>query len=688
VTIPFHNPYNFVSTPDRKDIPEQSYAHDHNPVCPKYHENHSRYWADRYTGTVSVQLLTKTPLFITAPNSEKVDANGHRTYDCLDYIPATALKGMLSSAYEIITNSRYRVFSKKQHEKKLGYRTQTNANLVPGLMKENDGKWTITLFKGTSEIGEDGKANGPLYAAWLPCYQKDKDLIKSLEHGKEYKDVTLRRYIYNNPYTGTRFAFWSVEKIGELTLCPLTRNAKELKKTISVSGYVVKSGKIFPKKHDERFFFNDPQEETPLGLEKSVLERYENLLEDYRLVHAREMDKSKYGKHISSKQKLQNNSFVYAKTDGKTIEAIYPVQISRDLYAVSPWDCLDASLRPAENLVQLSPADRLFGWVAQEGKDAWKGKIRLSDGIYDEEGKSPVEKFDKSGPRKMAILGTPKPAQARFYLGDADGKPQENGLSKEQAGYVRDKKIRRRKVYLHHAEFKNEKIFPTDIVGSSQNRSITGWIPKDKIFTFKMRFENLTPEELGGLLTLLKLNEKNCCFRLGYGKPLGLGSVHLKIDDNGARIFTGEEIKKSYKTFDDLPTIVNCEKTNAVIKECIGKFEDCLNKAFLPGSNGFNPFEELIKSMQGVKGEIAYSVTHDKANAQQPIVKAPIYDWFIQNERAGNRVSLPSIGDMLLSYPPSKTLQKALDGTNKGNQARNAGQGKRENKESRGSKQG
>ena len=428
----FHNPYNFVRTPDRTEgVLRDPFAGDHDPSDPKYQENHSRYWAERYTGVIPVRLRTQTPLFITSPETRRPIENvtDHYIYDCLEYIPATALKGMLSSAYEIVTNSRYRVF----------------------------GKQNFTQLK--------------------------------------YRDG------------------W----------------------------------------------------------------------------------------------------------DKKT-------------YPCSPADCLPDSLHPAKTIEQLSPADRLFGWVEQEGKRAWRGKLRFSDAIYEGAGK-PVEGFSEKDGKPLKILGAPKPAQARFYLGDGSGEPQKDGQSKEEAGYKNGKKLRGRKVYLHHRNFSPPSVFAQK--RDKQNRSITGWIPAEKEFSFSIRFENLTGEELGGLLTLLGLSgpEHPCYFRLGYGKPLGLGSVELTADVRKTVISSGDEMAERYKTLKG--------QASLPAKKKLQEFVDL----FLNAMNGRNSsLNDFIRAGKGVDGTIAYGVIEDRSDA-------PIYEWFVANERGAKR-SLPPIGETLPSYPP------------------------------------
>ena len=590
----FHNPYNFVRTPNRtEEVLEDPFAGDHDPSKPEFRENHSRYWSERYTGVVPVRLRTQTPLFITNPETRRPMQNvrDHYIYDCLEYIPATALKGMLSSAYEIITNSRYRVFGKRQHEKRLGYRSSAQATLVPGRVSCSNGNWSVTLFTGTSRINPDGSADGPLYAAWLPCFDQGDRLgiCSGLQHGVQYTDVTLQKY----RHTARHFEFWSVSRIQGHALSPITAHAEPLDAPITVSGYIVKSGKIFEGKHDERFFFNHYPNAAlpcpnPLPISDKVRKNYEDLIADYQRVHKDGANppiggQSVQGRHITDKAQLElsDGCFVYVKTDGRTVSALYPVQVSRELNEKAPWDLLDDSLKPAESIDKLSPADRLFGWVAQgttRGPGAWKGKVRIGDGVYSprlgENRPSPVQRFDD--PLPLSILGAPKPAQARFYLGKASGEPQANGLSKENAGYRIGKKLRGRKVYLHHTlahlangEERNRywdehqgaemSVLPEyrqpsgEKQCTGQNRSITGWIPKGTVFRFDIKVENLTREELGALLELLDLSQRQCYFRLGFAKPLGLGSVALSIQWNGEEplpFMTGEDFRERYCKLD------------------------------------------------------------------------------------------------------------------------------------------
>jgi CRISPR-associated protein (TIGR03986 family) len=579
--MPFHNPYNFIPTPDRGDQLNDFFVGDHDPSKEEFKEDHSRYWSERYTGTIPVVLRTKTPLFITDPQSKRpLDEKlypDHFCYDTLDYIPATALKGMLSSAYEAITNSRYRVFSEKQHSRRLGMRAQANPNLVPGRVRRNGNLLEVELFTGTTGLAAGNPS--PLYAAWLPMYNSPIRGFLAGLNGTWQTGVTIRQYQHDRG-----FRFWSVVNIAGRPVTPITTHAVQVPGVADriVDGYVVISEKIFGRKHDERFFFNDSTTPHFAPVNDTVQKNYEALIADYQAVHEGGANPPIppviiHGEHITNQARktLREGDFVYAKMNGNTIAALYPVQISRELYERSPWDCTYPSIRPADNIDNLSPADRVFGLANQKVKRAWKGRVRISDSTS-------VQPLTFE-PIPLAILGNPKPSQVRFYLGDQNGDPQRDGIPKLDAAYSNKKKLRGRKIYLH--QLQQDPNYWTPEYGlhnfaeyykqidphqneteknrrSGQNRSISSWIPIGSEFRFTIKVENLTREELGALLTLLTQTTRNQqgeiqkerFFKLGYGKPLGFGSVTLEMDLPNAgilRVFTGGQMRSRYVDLDD-----------------------------------------------------------------------------------------------------------------------------------------
>ena len=114
----FHNPYTFVPSPRRQDaISTDGFAGDFNPL--KCGLSHASLKSDLWTGHLPIKLTTVTPLVLLKTEGEKDSSDEHQTYDVLDHLPESSLRGMLRSAYEVVTNSRYGCFS---NDDRLAYR--------------------------------------------------------------------------------------------------------------------------------------------------------------------------------------------------------------------------------------------------------------------------------------------------------------------------------------------------------------------------------------------------------------------------------------------------------------------------------------------------------------------------------------------------------------------------------------
>ena len=102
--------------------------------------------------------------------------------------------------------------------------------------------------------------------------------------------------------------------------------------------------------------------------------------------------------------------YAHVRQNGSDFEVIdlYPVMIARSLYSLTPNDVLDPSLKPANSFDQLSPAERVFGWVNQDGQGAYKGQLRVHGIKCLSEVEDAVDNFgsdDASFP--LTILGLP-----------------------------------------------------------------------------------------------------------------------------------------------------------------------------------------------------------------------------------------------------------------------------------------
>ena len=305
---------------------------------------------------------------------------------------------------------------------------------------------------------------------------------------------------------------------------------------------------------------------------------------------------------IASKaeRELKNGTLCYAHVSKQGINYIvknlYPVMITRGLYEMSPSELLEANLKPATKKEQLSPADRVFGWVNQEGNGSYKGHLRVHSVTCMSD--DPIDDFGSSQATvPLAILGQPKPQQFRFYSArNRDGQTFNDG-SQQRDGYANNNQgLRGRKVYPHHKglpleywqnptqdrtqqvmnghyqEYRRPKKEGKEQL-DDQNRSIKGWVKLGVEFTFDIDVTNLSTVELGALLWLLSL--PNLHFhRLGGAKPLGFGSVRLDIDWEQTDLRKGNEWKQFYES------LMPLEKPQFDAEVCISTYQEEVKNAY------------------------------------------------------------------------------------------------------------
>lgn len=181
----------------------------------------------------------------------------------------------------------------------------------------------------------------------------------------------------------------------------------------------------------------------------------------------------------------------------------------------------------------------------------------------------------------LKILSSPKPTSFQLYLEQQNGNNLHNWSTDSHT-------IRGHKLYWHKmTNWRNPK--PNiEISANTQQELIrkvlelkeaqytVGEVLKAKsTFHGRIRFENLTKEELGALLFVLDL-PVGCAHKLGMGKPLGLGSVRItptltlinrqaryaKVFDDNGNWFTGETSETDLTPYKDAFAKYIGSKTN------------------------------------------------------------------------------------------------------------------------------
>ena len=750
----FHNPYTFVPTPPR---PSDGFAGDFNPL--DHGLDHASLKDNLWTGHIPIKLTTVTPLVILKGDSRKEDST-EEPYDVYSRIPESSLRGMLRSAYEVVTNSRYSSF---RNNDRLAYRMATSqANiLIPTIIKEDiqTGELKACFYTGSSHPTNSGSRKtkrqrgqslalnqikeAAMYTALLPRYKKIKTTYqRSNEEPKTgdevYAEIVLcgsGSYLYwqtsriwlksdcqSKPIRGSVPHSWDMRKPYR------DSNGKHIIEV--VEGTVLITNENIDSKGNERiFFYHNTKTQQEVVLTDDHKKDWKALIKNYRDVHPdddiykrkdmndipkepwevckknrdtteygwsphlyhRENKRDRWGRDTYNAMDLQDGTMAYArcKIDDKTgtikeVLDLFPVMISRELYEKSPEDLLDESLRPAEKLDDLSPADRLFGWTpqGQSNDGGYKSRIR----VVCEGGERPeiLESFDD--PLPLTILGQPKPEQGRFYVAkDENGTPQ-NGVSKQKAGYDKNgkKQLRGRKHYWHHKGLETGKDKAKDYwdpfndqdqeyirknrIEDTQNRSVKGWIKPEKKFKASLYVQNLQPKEVGALLWLLSLPDKYY-YRLGYGKPLGFGSVKIEIDrdllENGCLPLGNYGNWKTYYANLNAtpPEKLDEEKQNDFVELFITSTLRAYQLPEEEENQNSQTFKELpfikgfLRVLQGPNEEYRIHYPRKKP-VRDPAGKN--FEWFMENERGdryrdGKELGLPDVNgdDQRLPYTPS-----------------------------------
>jgi CRISPR/Cas system CSM-associated protein Csm3 (group 7 of RAMP superfamily) len=178
---------------------------------------------------------------------------------------------------------------------------------------------------------------------------------------------------------------------------------------------------------------------------------------------------------------------------------------------------IPASYLPGEYLAQLTPSEALFGIVGGTGDDAvgYAGRLLFADLHVP----GPLQPQPVSRPQG----GQPKPEHESFYF------------ERERSGTILG-----RKFYYHQQDYRQV----LDVYATDRRMPVitVQSVPPGTRLAGTVRFFNLQHDELAALVYTLIL-EEGLAHKLGYGKPLGLGSVRISITRLEVESATGTPVR-------------------------------------------------------------------------------------------------------------------------------------------------
>lgn len=744
----FHHAYNGIPTVDNS----QAVCFDADAFGYRSLDHIAR---DRLSGFIDIEITTMTPTLpgfktrdgtIAVPSGSGNPGGATRIQDAL--IPATALKGMLSSAYEAVTMSRLRIFD-KQHTRTLSHRPPARKaqSTYPAFLTSDGDSWELVFtFKKKvfdaqfwtgnhrpqtvglidSTVGEDGYSD-------VAQLRRDLPHLTAVQYRSE--KVKIQKETTREIATGVRCQDRANRQV-DLDL----KGTKEKQQYFPNRGFVVRTRSddhTISESERKRYEFIFPfvekgseKEAYRLQVDRTIMEQFLSTLHDYarntldeaqrlgyttrdgrdaaahaalsntpRLIHnylnpqllagepferiditdgAIESYLKEHLKEVHDKNAPGIPVFVLIdvnKGDGTWKLAsikISPVgrMIGKD--SISAYKLAqDQDRDPARSLDVASPGDSMWGFVPQTKDNGetpaggLSGRILLEPAYFSRSSSSSpeVDRLLKvHHPAHFITLASPKPRTGVPYLRDSEGynlerrspgADRKNPVPRERAFLTGQTLIR--KVYPTHRELIDEKVtLPESTAETAMASKITSWIEPEAVFLSRIHFTNLSERELAILLWLLKPNMlsegvkniKEGYHHLGFGKPLGMGTV--RVDAISCCLVSGSILAQQYISLNGvIGHFGEIALENGQMKKIKNiKIQGHINKHLLPTKfTDSLPVKCFCKQACGWKDgqPVYYPTDQSKSAASSSTSDNPTLTWF--RKREDNRVKLASLYD-------------------------------------------
>lgn len=588
----FLNPYNFISFP----------------------ENRSEHYDDTdvHTGVITYTITTRSPLFIPNTSSEHAFALetpeevDHKSYDFYSYtelkegrdyrdvfetpvIPGSELRGMVRGIYETLTGSCMVVL---------------NTEMLPV-------KRTAEVFKAAllhKEAGKEGRLG----------IVEAEDCIY-----RESKDFRDKIFLRTDKQEGQKVFFRRPGKRkGKPTYISDCSGKKDL--AHPDFGYLIKgmmgpkTGNLEKDKHNCHIFIpnEDSESEKKFGeLGQDAIDRLKQVLISYREQPAAAEDCYKeYQRNLDKFLKQEEEGYypVYyslIERHGEKLLYLSPASITKEISHHSIGE-LAGAFKPCESRIRRCPACDLFGMTGESNEESLGSGIRFADAYVAQEREN-REYYDDIV--TLEALGGPKLSNTEFYLERVTGADfwTYDYYTKEGYTYPYHAKLRGRKYYWHQPGKK----LPKGIERTELNKSVRP-VKSGVTFEGKLYFNRISERQLNQLLWILNGgNEEEqpvrgpIAFKLGGGKPLGFGSVELKVQNVTERYLSRENESVRYRNEVQTARRVPRYEEAGFLPECR---EDFMTICSLHAADGRN---------------VTYPITADQHG--QPMTEG--FKWFVSN---------------------------------------------------------
>jgi len=443
-----------------------------------------KYHCDKYTGYIELEIKTMTPLYIRNTNEKGQLDSDFFNVEGKYKIPGSSLRGMIRTLVEIVSFGKFHYFD----DDRFYYRGLADISNLRKYYQEKINKKVCAGY-----LNYDNKKR--LF------YIVPAEYINN-EQFEKFQDIQ-KEFHYEEQLEGS-WKIWTGKiryKRNNWIIYPPDPNAQ----------------KIELSKEDVSYYLNDKNRTIPIDIIESAKKGFLIIDGKKKPIRFKEGVPIFYVKYKDSKD---NERIAFGHT------RFFRLPYEKTIGAHIPHNLKNEEVTDF--------ADAIFG---KEGN--WASRVFFEDADLID---NPDQAFlPKTSPK---ILASPKPTTFQHYLEQPDDATKNN-----LRHWDSDAKIRGYKMYWHRNTPNNSKqVYSWNegkIIENDTQHTVIRPVNKGVTFKGRIRFENLTKEELGALLFVLNLPE-NCHHKLGMGKPLGLGSIKIST-----QLFISKRTERYSRLFDN-----------------------------------------------------------------------------------------------------------------------------------------
>ena len=460
-------------------------------------ENGEVFYKDKelYMGVMECRLITKTPLCIPDPEKVKVEQGEHNGYGTLKnsqdhlLIQGSSLRGVLRSVYETASES---CFSTLKEDMGMHQRRNQESAFKPGILRQTGTQWQLYSALDYKLPDTRVDQNGEIE------FQGEK-----LSHG---------------------------EKISFSIRPGKARKVENLKG--NYSGYV-NIGMPFDSKKGEKVFVEKDKLNIDGWLIHDAMERLDEVYEAYRnpSINRSENVKNFYKGYKNAKD--EGTLPVWYNQEKKNLQ--FSLASIGRVFGNKTLNELVGEADACTDRDALCPACLLFG---NESGKGFGSRVRITDALSKD-----TDKIAESVTLKE--LAGPKYSYLPFYA-KYEGNGKQNTFGYDEKGV----ELRGHKFYWHHPELKEDDYKTSE---KTKRNTTMDLVQAGTTCAFKVYYDGITKDQKDQLIWTLNLGENTVdgthCHKIGYGKPIGLGSVKIVVDKVIER-----SIKNGYSRVDEVPS--------------------------------------------------------------------------------------------------------------------------------------